>query len=136
VNMAGCPGNKPHAKIKKILNCENDLHNDWLNLIIWQINSFIAASFKASNKDELDPNTIAWLGKLVGINLSWKQMMDIKYFESREFLSQSKEKLLKLLYGAINKSNKNNEPDKAKLISPFHQYWFHVGKGNNYTLVR
>lgn len=63
-------------------------------------------------------------------------MLDLKYFESWEFLSQSKEKLLRLLYSVINKSNQNNEPDKAKLISPFHQYRFHVGKGNNYTLVR
>ena len=34
VNQAGCSGLKPYSKIKKNLTCENDLHNDRLNVVI------------------------------------------------------------------------------------------------------
>ena len=34
----------------------NDLHGNKVNQVIRQINGFIAASFKASNKEELDVN--------------------------------------------------------------------------------
>jgi hypothetical protein len=63
-------------------------------------------------------------------------MLDANYLQSREFLSLAKEKLLRLIYSVINQGNSNNEPDKSKVISPFHQYRFHVGRGNNHVLVR
>jgi len=39
-------------------------------VIIRQINSFIAATFKAQNKEELDPNIISKLGRNLGITLT------------------------------------------------------------------
>lgn len=59
--------------------------------------------------------------------------MDPKYLTSREFLCESKEKILRLLYATINNGH---EPDQSKKIAPFHQYRFYVGRGNNYLLVR
>ena len=104
-------------------------------MVIKQINNFIAATFKASTKEDLDANLIQRLGKPLGITLTRQQVLDPKYLTSREFLSSSKEILLKLLYATINRSNRDILTDQNMNNKQFH-YKFHIGRGNNNLVVR
>lgn len=112
------------------------LNDHPINIAIKQINRFIHLAFKIKSKDDYDIPAIINLGKLLGIIYPKTQIVDHNFLRSREFLSFSKEKILRYLYSAINKSNGNIEPDNSKSIAPFHQNRFYVGRGNNYILVR
>lgn len=107
-----------------------------INVAIKAINTFITHAFKIKSKEDYDIPTILNLGKPLGIVYSKTQIVDHNFLRSREFLSFSKEKILRYLYSVINKSNGNIEPDNSKSLAPFHQNRFYVGKGNNYILVR
>lgn len=87
-------------------------------------------------KEEYDVSTILSLGKWLGIVFPKSQIIDFNFLRSREFLSFSKEKILRFLFSAINKSNGEVEPDNTKVVSPFHMNRFYIGRGNNYMLVR
>jgi hypothetical protein len=107
-----------------------------INIAIKTINSFIKEAFKIKSKDDYNIPIIRDLGKQLDIIYPKTQIFDHNFLRSREFLSFSKEKILRYLYNAINKSNGDNEPDKSKTIAPFHQNRFYVGRGNNSILVR
>lgn len=107
-----------------------------VNLAIKNINKFINHAFKIKGKEDYDIPAIINLGRILGIIYPKTQIVDHNFLRWREFLSLSKEKILKYLYAAINKSNGNIEPDNSKTLAPFHQNRFYVGKGNNYILVR
>jgi len=114
----------------------NHLDSHPINWAIKSINKFINLAFKIKSKDDYDIPAIIVLGKQLGIIYPKTQIVDHNFLRSREFLSFSKEKILRYLYSAINKSNGNIEPDNSKSLAPFHQNRFYVGKGNNYILVR
>ena len=118
--MAGCDGNTQPTKITKLIPTENPLANHEINIVSGKINEFIAASFKASTNQDLDASVIQRLGKPLGIVLTWQQILDPKYLSSWEFLSSSKETLLKLMYMTINRSNNNVQVDQTKVNKPFH----------------
>ena len=107
-----------------------------VNMAIKNINQFINLAFKIKNKDDYDVPSILNLGKTLGISYPKTQIVDHNFLRSREFLSFSKEKILRYLYNVINKSNGNIEPDNSKSLAPFHQNRFYVGRGNNFILVR
>ena len=107
-----------------------------INIAIRSINNFINHAFKVKSKDDYDIPVILSLGRPLGITYPKTQIIDHNFLRSREFLSFSKEKILRYLYNAINNSNCNTEPDNSKSLAPFHQNRFYVGKGNNYILVR
>lgn len=75
-------------------------------------------------------------GKPLGIVFPKTQIIDLSFLRSREFLSFSKEKILRYLYNVINKNNGEMEPDSYKAQSSFHMNKFYIGKGNNSILVR
>lgn len=132
----GCTGDLPPPKIRVLMKPSNHLDEHPINIAIRNINGFIHLAFKIKNKDDYDVPAIVNLGKLLGIVYPKTQIMDHSFLRSREFLSFSKEKILRYLYDVINKSNGNIEPDNSKSLTPFHQNRFYVGKGNNYILVR
>jgi len=107
-----------------------------INLAVKAINKFISHAFKIKGKEEYDVPAILTLGKPLGICFSKSQIIDHNFLRSREFLSFSKEKILRYLYSVINKSNGEVEPDNTKVVSPFHMNRFFIGRGNNYMLVR
>jgi hypothetical protein len=129
-------GYTPATKIKLIMDVKNHLENHPVNVAIKTINNFISHAFKIKGKDDYDVSTIINLGKQLGIVYPKTQIFDINFLRSREFLSFSKEKILRYLYNAINKSNGDNLPDNSKSLAPFHQNRFYVGRGNNSILVR
>ena len=132
----GWTGDLPPTKIKIIMKPLTHLDSHPINVAISNINKFIHQAFKIKNKDDYDIPAIINAGKTLGIVFSKTQIVDHNFLRSREFLSFSKEKILKFLYSVINKSNGNIEPDNSKALTPFHQNRFFVGKGNNYILVR
>jgi len=133
---AGWIGNIASTKIKINMEAYSHLDNHPINIAIKCINNFIHHAFKIKSKDDYDIPTILNLGKPLGIIYNKTQIVDHNFLRSREFLSFSKEKILRYLYNAINKSNCNIEPDNSKSLAPFHQNRFYVGKGNNYILVK
>lgn len=133
---SGCSGDLPQTKIKIVMEPLKHLNDHPINIAIRSINNFINHAFKVKSKDDYDIPSILSLGKPLGIIYPKTQIIDHNFLRSREFLSFSKEKILRYLYSAINKSNWNTEPDNSKSLAPFHQNRFYVGKGNNYILVR
>ena len=81
------------------------LNDHPINIAIRSINNFINHAFKVKSKDDYDIPSILSLGKPLGIIYPKTQIIDHNFLRSREFLSFSKEKILRYLYSAINKSN-------------------------------
>lgn len=132
----GCSGYIPPAAHKPLMLPSTHLSDHPVNLAIKNINQFIHLAFKIKNKDDYNIPAILTLGKTLGIIYPKTQIVDHNFLRSREFLSFSKEKILRYLYSAINKSNKNIEPDNSKNLVSFHQNRFFIGRGNNSILVR
>lgn len=132
----GCSGSRPATKIHIVKTDYKHLNDHPVNQTIKSINNFISHAFKVKSKDDYDIPTIISLGKQLGIIYPKTQIVDHNFLRSREFLSFSKEKILRYLYSAINKSNGNIEPDNSKALAPFRQNRFFIGKGNNSVLVR
>jgi hypothetical protein len=132
----GWSGEVPSTKVKIVMPPSDHLNDHAVNLAIKNINKFINHAFKMKGKEDYDMPTIISWGKILGIIYSRTQIVDHNFLRSREFLSFSKEKILKYLYSAINKSNGNIEPDNSKSVNQFRQYRFYVAKGNNGILVR
>ena len=132
----GCSGDVPPTRIKIVMEPHTHLDSHPINIAIRNINDFIHLAFKVKSKEDYDIPSILNMGKPMGIVYNKSQIVDHNFLRSREFLSFSKEKILRYLYNAINKSNVGIEPDNSKSLAPFHQNRFYVGRGNNYILVR
>ncbi|CAI2384528.1 unnamed protein product [Moneuplotes crassus] len=132
----GCSGYVPQPLNKPIMIPSKHLEGHPINIAIKNINQFINLAFKIKSKDDYNVPAILNLGKTLGIIYPKSQIVDHNFLRSREFLSFSKEKILRYLYSAINNSNGKIEPDNSKSLISFHQNRFYIGRGNNSILVR